>query len=181
MKKYYPIVLIGAAILIVVIGLIGINKKQELTAGANLVDNRTTDSGGRVVIIDAFVSTTTAATSTSISIAGAKKITAIFARSAHSSGLSKFAVEVSAIFNRDTAGAETGTQVDNEFLVFRKLIDNVDNSNSQQLTRVDSISLTANGTTTVSLDLTHDTYSRIRCTAERLADGTNNCQFIIEY
>ncbi len=131
--------------------------------------------------------TTTSATSTdsadfSVSgralITGARKVTLYFQRGDVSGtgniGTSTFAVDVS----RD------GTT----WFSYNKLIDNVTNANSAQLTRVSSVVLsastnlnTATATKMYSMDLGSDVINYIRCGVSEGTDGEHSCFALIEY
>lgn len=108
-----------------------------------------------------------AAPNTTFPIAGAKKVTFIFTRSDHSSGNHVFDVDVSL----------DGTT----FVDFNKLVDNVANTNSQQLTRVASSTLSSATSKVYSMDLQHDVYQEAKVTATRTTDGSATVKVIIEY
>lgn len=110
---------------------------------------------------------TATAESLSAMIAGAKKVTLLFTRSAHAAGSSLFTVTTSL----------DGTT----FGPFNKLISNVANTNVQDLTRVASVSLAANGSERVSLDLQHDAFHSMRVAVTETTDGTHTCQALIEF
>lgn len=114
--------------------------------------------------INAVTATTT---SEEIVIAGAKKVSFMFTRADHSSGSSAFSVDVS---------LDGVTYVD-----YNKLISNVTNTNGQELTRVASVSLSADGSTFATMDLEHDTIHSIKITATETTDGTHTAQVMIEW
>lgn len=114
--------------------------------------------------ISAVTATTT---SDEIEIAGAKRITWAFTRADHSSGSSVFAVTVSL----------DGTN----YVTYSKLLSNATNTNSQTLTRVSSVSLSADGTSVVSMDLQHDVYKYMKVTATETTDGTHTAKCLIEF
>lgn len=108
-------------------------------------------------LIDASVET---ATSSAIEIAHAEKVQVYFTRNdgdgTSGTGTSTFSIEIS----------PDGTN----FYDFNKLISNVTNTNSQELTRVGSVQLaTATSTTMVALDIAHDAFHSIRCIANNQA------------
>ena len=100
------------------------------------------------------------------------------------------AKKVTMYFSRDDATPATGTTT---FMVdvspdgvswtsFAKMITNDQNSNSQTLTRVQSIVITpvstgfaSSATTTVALDLSNDAIYAIRCLTGNLVDGNAYC------
>lgn len=114
--------------------------------------------------INAVTATTT---SEEIVIAGAKKVTFFFTRTNHSAGSTAFSVEVSL----------DGTT----YVTYNKLISNVTNTNAQTLTRVASVSLNSNTTSTVSMDLTTDAFYCLKVTATETTDGTHTVQMLTEY
>lgn len=98
--------------------------------------------------------TTTQATSTDLSIAGAKKVQAYFAYNDGSgTATSTFSIEVS---------PNGGT----DWYDFNKLVSNVTNTNSQELTRVGSDQMVGTSSAMYALDLQHDTFDRVRCIVE---------------
>lgn len=128
-----------------------------------------------------FNATTTSATSTtaqaSSRIGDAKSVTFFFKRGGLVSpnvGTSTYSVQVS--------------EDDSTWITYNKLVDNVTNSNSQQLTRVSSIVLSAasnvnTGTSTKAyvMDLTTDSYKFLRCIVVEEADGEHTCKALIKY
>ena len=176
---------IAITILILILVVIGINlviKTNNLgivSSGISQVDTWKVHTF--------FSATTTNATSTPLLIAGAKKITFFFSAQATSTNTSTFRVQISEILNDDTATAQFGGPVNNEFIDYNKLITNVTNTNSQQLTRVSQLTISSNGTSTVSMDLINDNFLRIRCGASALGDAfdptsaTSTCKAIVEY
>ena len=116
------------------------------------------------VPLNAVTATTT---SDPIDIENAEKVTFAFTRANHSAGSSAFAVEVS---------------VDGDnWVTFNKLIDNVTNTNAQQLTRVASASLASNTTKVYSMDLAHDSYRFARVTVTETTDGTHTAKVHVIY
>lgn len=105
---------------------------------------------------------TSTATSTAINIGNAKKVTLAFTRPTNGAG-------GSSVFS-------VWASVDGEnYFLYNKLIDNTTNSNSQNLTRVASKTLT--GTTTepvmVSMDLEHDALKDIKVIVNEETDGSH--------
>ena len=111
-------------------------------------------------------SATATETSQPINIEDATSITLVFKRSDHSSGSTAFTVTVSV----------DGTN----FIAYNKLIDNVTNSNAQQLTRVASSSLASNTTKFYTMDLSCDTFKEIKVTATQTTDGTHDAWLCIQ-
>lgn len=110
---------------------------------------------------------TASGSSEEIVIAGAKRITLFLTRADHAAGTSTFDVDVS---------LDGTTYVD-----FNKLISNVTNTNAQNLTRVASVALAANGTTAVSMDLEHDCYFTMKLNVVEATDGTHSATALIEF
>jgi len=97
--------------------------------------------------------TSASSTSSSINIDGADRITLAFTvADVTGSGLatSTFAVEVSVD--------------DVNYVTYNKLIDNVINTNAQDLTRVASVAIDSNSTKLYSMDLTSDNFMFMRIT-----------------
>lgn len=103
-----------------------------------------------------------------IPVTGACKVQIVGKRSAHSAGSTAFSVQV--------AVDEAGTAA----TAYSKLIDNVTNTNAQQLTRVASKSLAANGTCLLSMS-PEDIGGFIKVTATETTDGTHDAWVIISY
>jgi hypothetical protein len=114
-------------------------------------------------VLDAVTATTT---SDAISIEGAKKVSFLFTRANHSSGSSAFSV---------TASIDGVT-----YVTYNKLIENATNTNVQNVTRVASKTLSANGSALMSMDLVHDAYRYIKVTATETTDGTHSAKVLIE-
>lgn len=114
-------------------------------------------------VIDAVAATTV---SDPVLVAGAKKITFMFTRADHAAGSSTFTVE----------GSLDGTT----YVALNKLISNATNTNAQNLTRVASVALAANGSTLASLDIGNDTLYAIRVTATEATDGTHSAVVLVE-
>lgn len=116
-----------------------------------------------VKALDAVTATTV---SEPINIENAEKITLLFTRANHGSGSSAFSVEVS-------LDGET-------YVAFNKLISNATNTNAQTKTRVASVSLAANGSSVVAMDLENDIYRWMRITATETTDGTHTAKALIQ-
>lgn len=114
-------------------------------------------------MIDAVTATTV---SDPLLVAGAKKISFMFTRANHAAGTSTFTVE----------GSLDGVT----YVALNKLISNVTNTNAQNLTRVASVALAANGSTLASLDIEADTLYMIRVTVTEATDGTHSAVVLIE-
>lgn len=117
-------------------------------------------------VITAINAVTATTTSEEIVVAGAKKIALMLTRANHSAGSTAFTVEVSL----------DGTT----YVAYNKLIKNVTNTNAQTLTRVASVSLAANGSEYVTMDLDDTIYS-IKVTATETTDGTHTAVVLCEW
>ena len=114
------------------------------------------------------ISAVTATTvSSAIDFSGVKRATWFFKRANHSAGSSTFTVDVS--FDGTT------------WVAFNKLITNVTNTNAQTLTRVASVALSSDTTSTVAMDLSHDAFPFVRVTATEATDGTHTAELVREY
>ena len=116
-----------------------------------------------VKVLDAVTATTV---SEPVNIENAEKITLVFTRADHAAGSSAFSVE---------------TSIDGvTYVAFNKLISNATNTNAQTKTRVASVSLAANGSTAVAMDLENDIYRWMRITATETTDGTHTAKALIQ-
>lgn len=116
-----------------------------------------------IKLLDAVTATTT---SERVNIENAEKVSLVFTRANHSAGSSAFAVEVS---------------VDGDnWVTFSKLISNATNTNAQNKTRVASVALAANGSSTVAMDLENDIYRWMRVTVTETTDGTHTAKALIQ-
>lgn len=109
------------------------------------------------------------ATSSGLPIWAAERIEVYFTRNAGSASeaTSTFEIEVS----------PDGTN----WYDYNKLVSNVTNSNSQELTRVETTTIIgATSTTVVALDLQHDTFEELRCVAIVGNDGNNTCEVSVK-
>lgn len=103
-----------------------------------------------------------------ISLAGAKSVSIMAKRAAHSSGSSVLSATVSP---DATAG---------NFITYNKWIDNVTNTNSQTLTRVASKTLSSNTVVLLSMS-PEDVPLYIIVGLTRVTDGTNSVWLIVDY
>lgn len=122
---------------------------------------------GTYRVIRALDALTASGSSEEIVIAGAKRITLLFTRANHSAGSSAFDVDVS---------LDGTTYVD-----FNKLISNVTNTNAQTKTRVGSVSLAADGSTMVAMDLENDCLYSMKVNVVETTDGTHSALVMLEY
>mgnify|MGYP001598956387 FL=1 len=135
------------------------------------------EPSGSIKVVDLFTGTTTPATSTPVRISGAKKVTLVFTNDPAGVG-------GSATFLAFVTGNSTSTNqmVDGAYIQFNKLVDNVTNSISQNLTRVASDSGLATSSKIYSLDLEHETLTHLKCAVYETTNGGNySCKAIIEY
>lgn len=119
-------------------------------------------------IIHAIDGATATTSSTWIPVTHAAKVSFIFKRSNHGSGNTAFSVSVSA------------DAVDANAITYAKLIDNLTNTNGQNLTRISSKTLAANGLALVSMS-PEDIVGYIKVTATETTDGTHDAWVIIQY
>ena len=127
---------------------------------------------GTYRLYNAFVATTTTASSTPINISGAKKVTLFLSRGdttgQGNSGSSVFSVTVSGD--------------DSTYFQFNKLIDNVASTNAQTITRVATVTLPAGTSTKVySLDLGTDGFTGMKCGIIETTDGEHTCKVLVQY
>lgn len=104
---------------------------------------------------------TVTTTSKVLNLENVKRASLQFIRANHTSGSSTFTLEVS--------------NDGNNWVTFNKLVDNVTNTNAQQLTRVGSVALSSNTSKVYDLDLQHGTYKFMRITATIATDGDAQC------
>jgi hypothetical protein len=116
-----------------------------------------------VTALNAVEATTTSA---AINIKYAKKVTFLFTRASHSSGNHVFTV--------------TGSLDGTTYVALNKLITNAAATNAQTQAKAANVTLSANGSTLVSLDLEHDTYEDIKITATETTDGVATAVVLIE-
>lgn len=116
-------------------------------------------------IIDDVTATTTATTQ---KIEDAKKVMLVVERADHSSGTSAFTATVSV----------DGTN----FIDYNKWIDNVTNTNAQDLTRVKTKTLSADGLDFVTMDLADiGMFTDVKVTVTEGTDGTHSAWLVVEY
>ena len=109
-------------------------------------------------------------TSNKFYVGNAKKIALLFRRADHSAGSSAFTVK---------ASLDDGNTVTPVMTALNLLIDNVTNSNAQQLTRVNGKTLSANGDALLFLDpAIHVNWLEIKVT--ETTDGTHSAFIIIQ-
>lgn len=118
-------------------------------------------------VITALSAVTDTATSEAIDVKYAEKITLLLTRANHSAGSSAFTV----------TGSVDGTT----YVALNTLIDNVTNTNVQTLTRIDTKTLSADGSALVALDLEQFGYSFIKVTVTEATDGTHSAVVLVEY
>lgn len=190
-KQNFAAFIVLAAILLLGVGTLFISKVGAYISNDN---SAITD---RVVVYKFFASstpnavptnfaTTTSATSTNIAswiddagrvdtgafnITGAKAVTWYFSRggaTGPNTGTSTFRVEVS----------DDGST----WQRYYKLVSNVTNSNSQNLTRVETVAIeAATSTTIVGMDLTNDAFKFTRCIVVETIDGNHSCRATARY
>lgn len=141
----------------------GISSGNELNTGT-IKNNH---HNMRQITLKPLNGETASKTSDAINIEGVQKVTLQFIRSNHSAGSSAFSVEVS----------NDGIN----WVTFNKLIDNVTNTNAQQLTRVASCSLSSNTSKVYSMDLQHDAYKYARVAVTETTDGTHTAIMQLQY
>ena len=122
------------------------------------------ESHSTLVPILSEVTATT--TSSAYNIEGARKVMLIVKRADHSAGSSAFTAEVSV----DAVN----------YIDYDKWIDNVANTNSQQLTRIKTKTLSSNGTDCVAMS-PEDGFKWIRVKVTETTDGTHSAWLYLEY
>lgn len=128
------------------------------------------DANYRTVQITSLNATTTSATSSAITLKGAKKVSFAWTTDASATGFATSTLTV------------TGTLNGTNYFALNKLVDNVANSNSQTVTRVASKSLSTDTTNyLLSLDLQHDALSAIKVSANMLGTATNTVTTFVEF
>lgn len=119
-------------------------------------------------VIHCIDGATATASSAWIPVNGACKVSFVFKRSDHSAGSTSFAVSVSA------------DAVDANAITYNKLIDNVTNTNGQNLTRVAAKALASNTLALLSMS-PEDVVGFIKVTATETTDGTHDAWVIVQY
>lgn len=117
-------------------------------------------------IVQALDGVTATATSKAIGVKYADKVTLQLTRADHSSGSSAFSV--------------TGTVDGTNYVTLNNIVSNVANTNVQGLTRVASVTLSADGSELASLDLENMGLVAIKVTVTETADGTHSATVFIE-
>jgi hypothetical protein len=117
-------------------------------------------------LITALEAVTATTTSAAIKVRYAKKVTLMFKRADHSAGSTAFTV--------------TGSLDGETFITLNNLVDNVTNNNSQTLTRVGSVTLSADTSKVYALDLDKFGFKEIKVTATETTDGTHTALVLIE-
>ena len=171
-------------IMIMLVGAVLIYSGFQYALGAIDDEQRRTTESNAVKPIELFVATTTAATSTPFSIAGAKKVTFTFSNGELGGN---FLVQVSPTDWQVTGGisSQGDDGLNANFIDFNQLVDNVTNDNSETITRVGFLT-TVVATSTYSMDLTKGVYRSARCTLN-VVDGSggnaasSTCMVLIEY
>ena len=102
-----------------------------------------------------------------IDVENAEKITLMFTRANHSSGSTAFTIE----------GSIDGTT----FVALNIMIDNVTNTNGQNLTRVASVALASDVSKLYALDMENFNFKHLRVTATETTDGSHSYKALIEY
>lgn len=120
---------------------------------------------------NALAATTTNATSTAINVAGAKKVSLFFSRGdttgTGNTGASTFRVWVSGD--------------DSNYVIYNKLIENFENTKTEDITRVATSTLTGTSTKTLSMDLSTNGFLGIKCVVVETTDGNHTCKVLVEY
>ena len=110
---------------------------------------------------------TATTTSEAFDLQGADRATFVLKRSAHGSGNTVFTFTVS---------------VDGvTYVPYSKLITDAANTNAQTPIRVASVTLSADGTALVSMDLSYDNFHSAKAVATETTDGTHTVTGIITY
>jgi len=120
-----------------------------------------------IKVLDAVTATTT---SNKIDVSGAKRVGFLFRRANHASGSTAFSVNI---------GGEPLETVTPTMLACNMLITNTANTNSQTLTRVASVTLSADGDAYAWLDPSV-ICTFVSVTATETTDGTHSAWVILE-
>lgn len=116
-------------------------------------------------VVTLFEGQTADKTSNTVNILGAKKVVLVCKRADHVSGSTEFSAVVG------VGGNE---------IAYSKWISNVANTNAQTLTRVASLTLSADGVDFLSMS-PEDTFDIIKVTADVTTDGENSAWLILDY
>ena len=115
-----------------------------------------------IKVLDGVTATTTSAAA---NIEDAKKVVLVCNRAAHASGSSAFTAQVS---------------VDGvNYIDYKKFISNANNTNVQGLTRVTTLTLSANGTDFLTMD-PDDGFKDIKVKVTETTDGTHSAWLFIQ-
>jgi len=159
-----------------ILGILDKEKDVE-KVGTTYVANQ---PAGTVVDWTFLNATTTTATSSSKMVKGAKRISFYFQRGGlveANVGSTTFQVEIS---NNSTATKDDGSTLN--WVVYNRLIDNVTNANSEQLTRVGSVTIEAATSTKIySMDLETDIIGSVRVGVTEATDGEHTVKALISY
>ena len=116
-----------------------------------------------IKVLDGVTATTT---SSAVNIEGAKKVVLVAQRAAHSSG--------------STAWTGTVSVDGTNFITYNKWIRNLANAIAEGVTRVTTLTQTANGVDFITMD-PDDGFKEIKITATETTDGTHSAWLYIEY
>jgi len=156
----------------------GLQKAENLPVGGDsqVIDSGQIISRGVIVTKDLLSATSTDATSTSMNIVGAKRVSVYGIRGGVMTGTPVLSLTATGI----ATSTATTSKPYFDYIRYSKLIDNVVNSNSQTLTRLETKGLTST-TTLLSMDLEHDIVPNIRCHIGAVTAGDVTCRVIVEY
>lgn len=115
-----------------------------------------------IKVLDGVEATTT---SNAVNIEGAKKVVLVCNRADHASGSSAFTAQVSV----------DGTN----YIDYKKFISNANNTNAQGVTRVTTLTLSANGTDFLTMD-PDDGFKDIKVKVTETSDGTHSAWLYVE-
>jgi len=125
----------------------------------------------RTKVITALDAVTATTTSNKFFVGGARRIGLLFRRADHAAGSTAFTVN---------GGMESEDTVTPTMTALNMLITNTANSNVQSLTRVASVTLSANGDSLVWLDPVC-VLNWLSVTATETTDGTHSAFILLEY
>lgn len=147
------------------LGLMGYRPSDSSSLGAVNPDTTTMPSGHFVSKTLLNAATTSATSTGTLRIAGAKKVNAYFSRAygGGNSGSSLFTIEV--------------TPDGDNWYAFNKLL-----GSDVSSTATSSVTIAAATTTVmVAMDLDHDAFYALRCKVVETTDGTHTCAVTAEY
>ena len=172
MKKY----IIGVAIIAIGVFVFLQMQKPAQKTESELKGLVTNTAFQTLTFLSATTTTATSTASTkgdgivgTAKVTGADKITFVFSRTGKlgNAGSSSFGVDISA---------------DNvSWVAYKKLIDNVTNTNSQTLTRVAAASLSGTSTAFYSMDLEYEVINYVRCGVAETTDGEHTCEAYAQF